>query len=250
MQCRTRPRAVIRVSAVASFVGSRVGLAVAAVLMVRSTLGLGAWDAVVIGTSGQIPLSAGQASAALAALFVLAAWALGVRPTWGTVAASGLFSLAFGLLLPVIPPAPTPLVGAGYYLAALVLCGLATACYLAADCGRSAYDAFVTGLAHRTRQSPTRWRAGLEVAACGAAWVLGGPMGLGTVICTIAIAPSVALGLHAWPHCTRWAGRAAQSPGEIARASGRISRRLVLVPAQYTAAITARRQVVSARKAA
>ncbi len=194
---------VVRGSAWCSFTVGRLGLAVAAVLMVKSTLGLGAWDAVVIGSSGRLPVGAGAASALLAVVFVLAAWALGIRPTVGTITASGIFSAAFGALLPLIPLAPTPIAGAGYYLAALALCGLATACYLSAECGRSAYDAFVTALARRTRQSPTHWRAGLELAACGTAWAVGGPMGIGTVICTLAIAPSIAWGLRVWPRCTR-----------------------------------------------
>jgi uncharacterized membrane protein YczE len=67
--------------------------------------------------------------------------------------------------------------------------GLATACYVGARLGPGPRDGLMTGLVHRTAW-PLRWvRTGIEVAVLALGWVLGGTVGIGTVLYALAVGP-------------------------------------------------------------
>ena len=71
----------------------------------------------------------------------------------------------------------------------IVLCGLATALYIGAQLGRGPRDGLMTGLARRTGFSLRLVRTGLEVTVVLLGLLLGGALGLGTVLYALAIGP-------------------------------------------------------------
>jgi uncharacterized membrane protein YczE len=76
---------------------------------------------------------------------------------------------------------------------AVLLNGIASACYIGARFGPGARDGLMTGLARRTGWSVRVSRTLIEVVVLGIGWLLGGSVGVGTVVYALAIGPLVQL---------------------------------------------------------
>ena len=74
-------------------------------------------------------------------------------------------------------------------LGGIVLCALATAMYIGAQLGRGPRDGLMTGIARRTGRSLRLVRTGLEVTVVVIGLLLGGTLGVGTVLYALAIGP-------------------------------------------------------------
>src|SRR3970282_738933 len=64
----------------------------------------------------------------------------------------------------------------------IVCIGVSSGLYLAADLGPGPRDGLMTGLHHRFGWSIARARTGLEVSVLAGGWLLGGTVGIGTVL--------------------------------------------------------------------
>jgi uncharacterized membrane protein YczE len=84
-------------------------------------------------------------------------------------------------------------------LAGVALNALATALYIGSQFGRGPRDGLMTGLARRTGLSLRLVRTVLEVTVVGIGLVLGGVLGLGTILYAVGIGPLAQLML---PWCT------------------------------------------------
>ena len=78
----------------------------------------------------------------------------------------------------------------------VLLVGLGSGIYLTANLGPGPRDGLMTGL-QRVTKYPIAWvRVCLEVTVVTSGWILGGTVGLGTLLFAFGIGPAVALGLH------------------------------------------------------
>jgi uncharacterized membrane protein YczE len=73
----------------------------------------------------------------------------------------------------------------------VLLIGLGSGLYLAADLGPGPRDGLMTGLHHRFGWSIRRARTAIELAVLVAGFLLGGTIGLGTILVAFAIGPVV-----------------------------------------------------------
>ena len=73
----------------------------------------------------------------------------------------------------------------------IVLNALATALYIGSQFGPGPRDGLMTGLHRRTGVSIRLVRTGLEVSVVAIGWLLGGVVGIGTVLYAVAIGPLV-----------------------------------------------------------
>jgi uncharacterized membrane protein YczE len=76
----------------------------------------------------------------------------------------------------------------GYLLAAILVGGFATGLYIGAGLGPGPRDGLMTGLAARGH-SIRVVRTGIELTVLGAGWLLGGTVGVGTLLYAVAIGP-------------------------------------------------------------
>jgi uncharacterized membrane protein YczE len=76
---------------------------------------------------------------------------------------------------------------------AVLLNAVASACYIGARFGPGARDGLMTGLARRSGWSVRVSRTLIEVVVLAAGWLLGGSVGVGTVVYALAIGPLVQL---------------------------------------------------------
>lgn len=162
-------------------------------LMVRSVLGLAPWDVLHSGFIQHVPITLGQA-VILFSFVVLLVWIpLKEKPGLGTIANAILVGISADATLVLLGPQEGWAVRVALLVVGVVGNGIATAMYIGAQFGRGPRDGLMTGLARRTGW-PLRWtRMGIEGTVLALGWLLGGSVGLGTVVYAVAIGPLIQL---------------------------------------------------------
>jgi uncharacterized membrane protein YczE len=158
-------------------------------LMVRGDLGLAPWDVLHYGLIQHVPMSLGL-TIVLMSVVVLLFWIpLQELPGIGTVANALVVGFSADVTLALLDE-PHGLAGRiALMVGGVVLCGAATGLYIGAQLGRGPRDGLMTGLHRRTGLSLRLVRTLLEVAVVLVGLVLGGVLGIGTVVYALAIGP-------------------------------------------------------------
>ena len=160
-------------------------------LMLRAALGLDPWDVFHQGLATQADLSIGKV-VNLVGLAVLLLWIpLKQRPGIGTVANVILIGTAMDLTLSVLPAIEGLALQVAALLFSVVANGIAGALYIGAGLGPGPRDGRMTGLARRTGWSLRLVRTGIELTVLGFGWLLGGTVGVGTLLYAFTIGPLV-----------------------------------------------------------
>lgn len=157
-------------------------------LMVRSRLGLDPWDVFHEAISKRTGLSFGTITAITGAAVLLCWIPLRQRPGVGTVANIVVIALAVDATLAVLPTPDAIGMRIGFMVGGVMLNGLATAAYIGARLGPGPRDGLMTGIAARIG-SIRLVRTAIEVTVLGTGWLLGGTVGIGTVVYALAIGP-------------------------------------------------------------
>jgi uncharacterized membrane protein YczE len=169
------------------------GLAVA--LMMRSGFGLGPWDSFHQGLHRLTGISVGMASILVGVVIVAGMWRAGARPGVGTIANMVLIGVFLDLTMRVLPTAGSVAVGALYFGGGIAVCGLATGFYIAAGLGSGPRDGLMVVVSERTGWPVRRVRTGIELGVLAVGRMLGGTVGVGTVVYTLLIGPAVHWGM-------------------------------------------------------
>jgi uncharacterized membrane protein YczE len=160
-------------------------------LMIRAGLGLDPWDVLHQGLAERVPLSFGEVTIVVGALVLLAWIPLRQWPGFGTVSNVVVIGLAVDATLTALPAPDAMALRIGFMLAGVGLNGVASAAYIGARLGPGPRDGLMTGLVRRTGRSVRLVRTSIEVAVLVAGWLLGGTVGVGTVVYALAIGPLV-----------------------------------------------------------
>ncbi len=167
-------------------------------LMVRGDLGLAPWDVLHSGFIRHVPITLGQAVVLFSFLVLLLWIPLRETPGLGTVSNAVVVGLAADATLVLLEAPESWVARIGLMVGGVVLNGLATAMYIGAQLGRGPRDGLMTGLARRTGGSLRMIRTGLEVAVVLVGLLLGGALGVGTVLYALAIGPLTQRMLPGW----------------------------------------------------
>ena len=160
-------------------------------LMVRSSLGVMPWDVLHQGLSRQLGWSLGVVTMVVGAAVLLAWVPLRERPGLGTLSNIVVIGLAVDGALAVIP-VPAGLVGRVVFgMLGIVLNGVATAAYIGVQLGPGPRDGLMTGLVRRTGGSVRLVRTAIEVTVVATGWLLGGTLGVVTLLYAVTIGPLV-----------------------------------------------------------
>lgn len=167
-------------------------------MMIRAILGNAPWDVLHQGLAIHLPISIGTAVIAMS-LVVLLLWIpLRELPGLGTIANAIAVGLSTDLMLSLIDAPAALWQRTLLMVGGLVLNALATALYIGSQFGPGPRDGLMTGLHRRTGVSIRLVRTGLEVVVVVLGWLLGGVVGVGTVLYALGIGPLVQLML---PRC-------------------------------------------------
>lgn len=168
-------------------------------LVIRAGLGVIPWDVLHTGLIRHLPTTFGTMTI-LVSLLVLLVWIpLRQRPGLGTVANAFLVGISADLTLWLVGSADGLVVQVPLLVAGILLNGFATALYIGSQLGPGPRDGLMTGLSRVSGRSIRLVRTVLEVTVVTIGWLLGGTVGLGTVLYAVAIGP---LAQSMLPWCT------------------------------------------------
>jgi uncharacterized membrane protein YczE len=151
-------------------------------LMLRANLGLDPWDVLHQGLAPRLGLSFGMTVNLIGALVLLLWWPLRQRPGIGTVCNIIVIGTAVDLSLMILPMPEGHGLRFGWLVAGIVLNGIAGGAYIGAGLGPGPRDGLMTGLCRRTGWPVKGVRTGIEIAVLAIGWLLGGTVGLGTLL--------------------------------------------------------------------
>lgn len=158
-------------------------------LMIRGELGNMPWDVLHQGLSEQLGLSFGTVVILVGALVLLAWVPLRERPGLGTISNIFVIGIAVDASLSTVPELETTATRVALALTGIALNGVATAAYIGVQLGSGPRDGLMTGLVRRTGGSVRLVRTAIEIAVVVVGFVLGGTLGLVTIIYAVSIGP-------------------------------------------------------------
>ena len=157
-------------------------------MLLLAGLGVDPWDVFHQGLSRRFGLGVGT-WAIIVGLAVLLLWIpLRQRPGLGTVCNVLVVGSVIDLVLATVPPVHGLAARLAVMSAGVILNGIATGAYIGAGLGPGPRDGLMTGLAARGH-SIRVMRTMIEITVLIIGWVLGGTVGLGTVVYALGIGP-------------------------------------------------------------
>jgi uncharacterized membrane protein YczE len=175
------------------FVQLQLGLllyGVSMALLVRSRLGLDPWDVFHQGVAKRTGLTFGTVVIIVGALVLLLWIPLRQRPGLGTVSNVIVIGLAVDAALWLLPAPSALWLRITLMVLGVVGNGIATGMYIGARMGPGPRDGLMTGLAARyPRLSLRLVRTCIEVSVLVVGFLLGGTVGIATVVYALSIGP-------------------------------------------------------------
>jgi uncharacterized membrane protein YczE len=159
-------------------------------LQVQANLGLSPWEVLHQGIAARTPLSIGIASIGVS-LVVLLLWIpLRQRLGVGTVCNAVFIGLFIDLVLFLTPVPEAVAIRWLFLVTGIVLVGIGSGFYIGVHLGPGPRDGLMTGIARRG-PSLRLARTSIEGTALVGGWLLGGTVGIGTVLFSLTIGPLV-----------------------------------------------------------
>lgn len=166
-------------------------------LFVRADLGLPPWDVFHLGLAENLDLSLGVVIIGVGLALLLLWIPLRQRPGVGTILNAMEIGLVVNLTKPLVGEADHLVVQTAMVAGGLVVVALGSALYIGAGLGSGPRDGLMMGISSRTwakRPISIRMaRTAIEGTVLVAGFILGGPIGLGTVAFMFGIGPLVQL---------------------------------------------------------
>lgn len=169
-----------------------LGLFVCAIgsnFIVASNLGADPWNVFHLGVSLNTSLTFGQANQLVAAMILTLGWVLKVRPGVGTFLNMFLLGYFIDIVgsLGVINPPKSLILRCLFILIGTILKGTGIGVYINGRLGAGPRDGLTLGLSKSTGKSVSFIRTFLELGALFVGWLLGGPVGMGTIVYSLII---------------------------------------------------------------
>ncbi|MEX0964735.1 MAG: YitT family protein [Pseudohongiellaceae bacterium] len=133
----------------------------------------------------------------LTSLAVLLLWIpLKQTPGIGTILNAVIISIAIEVSLPYLPRTDIYALQLVETVAGIMLVGFGSGLYLIANLGPGPRDGLMTGLQRVSKLPVAKVRTAIEITVVIFGWLLGGTVGLGTLMFAFGIGPAVAMGLY------------------------------------------------------
>jgi uncharacterized membrane protein YczE len=166
------------------------GLALA--LIIRADLGTGTWLVLEVALANILGIRIGTMTVYMGFAVLILALALREQVGWGTL--GNILSIGpwLNLALDLIPAVNENLpLQMSMFLLGVLIQGIATAVYIGVEAGAGPRDSLMLAIHRTTGVSIRLARGAIEVLVVLIGWLLGGPLGLGTVVFALLIGPSV-----------------------------------------------------------
>jgi len=167
--------------------------------VIQSNIGNGPWSVLAQGVSKHLHISMGWSTFAISALVLLAWIPLREKPGFGTISNIVIIAIAIQIGVDVVPLQHSFIAGLFICLLGIAMVGVATALYITCGLGPGPRDGLMTAIHRRSGIRVGRVRLGIELSVVALGALLGGNLGLGTLLFAALVgqAITVALGVVA-----------------------------------------------------
>ncbi|TDN56017.1 YczE/YyaS/YitT family protein [Scandinavium goeteborgense] len=162
-------------------------------MFVRANLGADPWNVFHLGVGKVFSLDIGTVMILTGALVLLLWIPIRQRPGLGTISNVIVLGLAANATLAVLSTPDSLWLKSGLMIAAVVVNALATGMYIGAGFGPGPRDGLMTGIHARTGWSVRVIRTSIELTVLIVGYLLGGSIGIGTLVYALAIGPLIQL---------------------------------------------------------
>jgi uncharacterized membrane protein YczE len=164
-------------------------------LLIQGQIGNAPWSVLAQGVSNRLDVTMGWSTFAISS-FVLLLWIpLKEKPGFGTLSNIALIAIAIQVGVTIFPDQDSHLAGILYCLLGIAMVGLGSALYITCGLGPGPRDGLMTALHHKSGVRIGRVRMGIEGTVLLGGWLLGGTVGLGTLLFATLIGQSIAISL-------------------------------------------------------
>lgn len=164
-------------------------------LLVQSNIGNAPWTVFAEGLSLKTDWSLGFSTFVISICVLLAWIPLRERPGFGTLSNIVLIATFIQVGVSIFPEQDQLFSGVIFVLVGIALVGIGSALYITCGLGPGPRDGAMTGIHQLTGVRVGRVRLGIEVTVLAIGWLLGGTVGVGTLLFAILIGNSVAISL-------------------------------------------------------
>lgn len=160
---------------------------------VQSELGNPPWTVLAQGLAIQLDIPLGWAFFLVSCLVLLVWIPLRVTPGFGTITNAVVFAASLQFGISIIPKQDSFAISLLMVLVGIFLVGFGTAVYITCGLGQGPRDGWMIGLVKRTGIRIWQIRFAMEAFALTLGYLLGGKVGLGTVLVMLLIGQTVAI---------------------------------------------------------
>jgi len=163
--------------------------------VIQSNIGNGPWSVLAQGVSKHLNISMGWSTFGISTLVLLGWIPLREKPGFGTLSNIVIIATAIEIGVTYIPLQENYLIGVVFALLGIGLVGVASTLYITCGLGPGPRDGLMTGLHFKTGIRVGRVRLAIEATVFALGWLLGGTVGLGTLLFAGLIGQSIAVAL-------------------------------------------------------
>ena len=163
-------------------------------ILIASGIGVSPWTVLAQGVSNYTNWSIGFSTFVLSVGVLLIWIPLKQKPGIGTILNALIIALAIELSLPYLPQQDTYLMQTLQVIVGVILVGFGSGFYLIANLGAGPRDGLMVGLQKISNRPISQVRTALEIIVVTIGWLMGGVVGLGTLLFAIGVGPCVSLG--------------------------------------------------------
>lgn len=172
-------------------------------LLIASHLGNAPWSVLAQGLSLRLDIAIGWATFLVSSAVLLLWIPFKQRPGIGTLANIVVIAIAIDFTVAWTPVPENLVLRTAMVVIGIALVGAGSAIYLTCGLGAGPRDGLMTAIHYASGLSVARVRAAIEGTVLGLGWLLGGRVGVGTLLFALGVGGSVALWLTVMGHLTR-----------------------------------------------
>jgi len=164
-------------------------------LLIQSDIGNAPWSVLAQGVSNRLEITMGWSTFGISTLVLLLWIPLREKPGFGTLSNIAIIATAIQVGVSIFPMQDSYLICVMYCLLGIAMVGAGSTLYITCGLGPGPRDGLMTALHHRTGIRIGRVRLAIEGSVLVIGWLLGGTVGLGTLLFATLIGQSIAIAL-------------------------------------------------------
>lgn len=163
--------------------------------LIQSNIGNTPWSVLAQGISNNLHITMGWSTFLISAVVLLAWIPLREKPGFGTISNLVIIAIAIQVGVSIIPLQESFIIGVVFALLGVGMVGVATSFYITCGLGPGPRDGLMTAIHNRSGVRVGRVRLGIELTVVFLGALLGGNVGLGTLLFAVLIGQSIAIAL-------------------------------------------------------